>query len=164
MTVADNGPLNGNVRRPMVVRALVHSDLSPLLVLYADLIRNDAPLPGPAVVEAVWSESLANPRMRHFGGFDGTDLVAACTICVVPNLTRACRPYALIENVVTAATHRRKGWGRAVLSEALGFAWSQKCYKVMLLSGRKDEGVLRFYESVGFNPDDKRGFVAWSIA
>jgi len=144
----------------MNVRALVSSDLAQLLKLYSHLNPNDAPLPDPSTVNAVWSEAIANPRMRHFGGFEEDRLVAACTICVVPNLTRGCRPYALIENVVTAAEHRRKGWGKAVLSEALDFAWSQSCYKVMLLSGRTDEGVLRFYESAGFKADEKRGFVA----
>jgi len=148
----------------MNVRALIHSDLPQLLSLYGDLNRNDSPLPDPGIVEGVWSESLSNPRTRHFGGFDGNLLVAACTICAVPNLTRGCRPYALIENVVTAASHRRKGWGRAVLSEALAFAWSQSCYKVMLLTSRGDDGVLRFYKSVGFNPDEKRGFVARPVA
>jgi GNAT superfamily N-acetyltransferase len=102
--------------------------------------------------------------MRHFGAYDGDDLVAACTICVVPNLTRGCQPYALIENVVTAVTHRRRGCGKAVLEAALAFAWSQNCYKTMLLSGRADEGVLRFYKAAGFNPDEKRGFIARPVA
>jgi GNAT superfamily N-acetyltransferase len=145
------------------VRALARSDLWQLLELYRHLNPNDAPLPDSATVEAVWSETLANPRMRHFGGFEGEDLFAACTICVVPNLTRGFRPYALIENVVTAAQHRRKGWGKAVLGEAMSYAWSQNCYKVMLLSGRKDEAVVRFYESVGFNSDEKRGYVARAV-
>jgi GNAT superfamily N-acetyltransferase len=148
----------------MKVRALVTADLRQLLDLYAHLNPDDSPLPDQGSVDAVWSESLANPRIRHFGGFEGDELVAACTICVVPNLTRGCRPYALIENVVTAAGHRRRGWGRAVLSNALAFAWSQDCYKVMLLSGRKDDGVLRFYESVGFKSSEKRGFVVRSDA
>jgi hypothetical protein len=47
---------------------------------------------------------------------------AACTITVIPNLTRACRPYALIENVVTDAAFRSRGWGRNVLSVALDLA------------------------------------------
>lgn len=144
----------------MNVRPLLHPDLAPLLALYRHLHPQDAPLPDAGVVEQIWSESLANPRMRHFGGFEGDALVAACTICVVPNLTRGCRPYALVENVVTDAAHRRKGWGRAVLGEALAFAWSQDCYKVMLLTGRRDEAVFRFYRSAGFDPDEKRGFVA----
>jgi GNAT superfamily N-acetyltransferase len=142
------------------VRALIQSDLNSLLALYRHLNPNDAPLPDDGTVEAVWSESMANPRIRHFGGFEGSLLVAVCTICVVPNLTRGCRPYALVENVVTSAPHRRKGWGRKVLSNALEFAWSQNCYKTMLLSGRHDEGTLSFYKSAGFNPDEKRGFVA----
>jgi len=141
------------------VRALTHPDLSQLLELYRHLIRNDAPLPDADTVDKVWSESLSNPRMRHFGGFKGDVLVSACTICVVPNLTRGCRPYALIENVVTAADVRRQGWGRAVLDAAISFAWSQNCYKVMLLSGRKEEAVIRFYESAGFRSDEKRGYV-----
>jgi len=122
----------------MNVRALIASDLSRPLQLYSHLNPTDAPLPHSHRVDA-------------------------CTICVVPNLTRGCRPYALIENVVTSGAHRRKGWGKAVLSEALAFAWSQDCYKVMLLSGRKDDGVLRFYEAAGFNPDEKRGFIARSV-
>lgn len=149
---------------PMDVRALISPDLDSLLALYADLNPNDVPLPDRGVVEAVWSETLSNPGSRHFGGFDGLVLVAACTINVVPNLTRGCRSYALIENVVTASSHRRRGWGRAVLSAALNFAWSRNCYKVMLLSGRSDEGTVRFYQEAGFNADEKRGYVARPLA
>jgi GNAT superfamily N-acetyltransferase len=142
------------------IRPLAHPDLDALLALYTHLHQQDDPLPDRGIVESAWLESVQNPRMRHFGGFEGDELVAACTICVVPNLTRGCRPYAVIENVVTAAGHRRKGWGRAVLSEALGFAWSQGCYKVMLLTGRSDDGVLCFYQAAGFDPGEKRAFIA----
>src|SRR5262245_49282266 len=144
----------------MKVRALGQPDLPALLDLYRHLNAQDEPLPKQQVVDAVWAESLANPRMRYIGGFEEDVLVSACIICVIPNLTRGCRPYALIENVVTAASHRRKGWGRAVLAEALALAWSQNCYKVMLLTGRKDEGVFDFYRSCGFSSDEKRAFVA----
>jgi GNAT superfamily N-acetyltransferase len=148
----------------MKVRALIRSDLDQLLALYQDLHANDAPLPTGETVDAAWSESLANPRIRYFGAYQGDELAAACTICVVPNLTRGCRPYAIIENVVTAASHRRQGCGKAVLDAALSFAWSQGCYKAMLLTGRTDEGVLRFYEAAGFNSDEKKGFIARPVA
>jgi GNAT superfamily N-acetyltransferase len=148
----------------MKVRALEQQDLPALLALYHHLNPSDVPLPEQRVVESVWSESLANPRMRHFGGFEGDLLVSACTICSIPNLTRGCRPYALVENVVTASTHRRKGWGRAVLAEAIAFAWSENCYKVMLLTGRKDEGVFNFYRSAGFSSDEKNAFIARPVA
>jgi GNAT superfamily N-acetyltransferase len=87
-------------------------------------------------------------------------LVSSCTITVIPNLTRGGRPYGLIENVVTHADHRGRGYARAVLQDALSFAWAQGCYKVMLMTGRKDEATLRFYESAGFDRHGKQAFIA----
>ena len=87
-------------------------------------------------------------------------MVASCTLTVIPNLTRACRPYGVIENVVTHAAHRNQGWGRALLQHALAHAWRERCYKVMLMTGRKDENTLRFYEQAGFDRHGKQAFVA----
>jgi hypothetical protein len=38
--------------------------------------------------------------------------------------------------------------------------WEQNCYKVMLLTGRRDEATLRFYQQAGFEAGVKTGFVA----
>jgi GNAT superfamily N-acetyltransferase len=143
----------------MNIREIHAHELSPLLSLYAHLHERDEPPPA-AVAEAVWSEALANPRIKYFGGFVSGSLVSSCTLTVIPNLTRACRPYGVIENVVTHAAHRRQGWGKAILAHALGYAWRQNCYKVMLLTGRKDEATLRFYRQAGFDQHDKQAFVA----
>ena len=61
---------------------------------------------------------------------------------------------------VTHASHRRRGYGREVLHQALEEAWSLGCYKVMLLTGRKDEATFRFYEAAGFDRNAKQAFVA----
>lgn len=144
----------------MHIQTLEASALPALLALYQHLHLSDEPLPAPDVVNAVWQEALANPRCRYFGGFAGEELVASCTIMVIPNLTRACKPYGVIENVVTHAAHRQKGWGKAILDHALQFAWSQHCYKVLLSTGRKDEATLQFYENAGFDRNAKQAFVA----
>jgi GNAT superfamily N-acetyltransferase len=146
------------------IRELQLHDLQLLLRLYAHLHDHDDPPPSAAIAEAVWSEALANPRIKYFGGFASDSLVSSCTLTVIPNLTRACRPYGVIENVVTHAAHRGQGWGKAILDRALGHAWRQDCYKVMLLTGRKDEATLRFYEQAGFDQHDKQAFVAKSAA
>jgi len=148
----------------MNIRELQPDELHALLTLYTHLHEHDDPLPPDTIVEAVWSEALANPRIKYFGGFVSGALVSSCTLTVIPNLTHACRPYGVIENVVTHAAHRGQGFGKAVLSHALSQAWSQNCYKVMLLTGRKDEGTLRFYEQVGFDRHGKQAFIAKPVA
>jgi GNAT superfamily N-acetyltransferase len=87
-------------------------------------------------------------------------LVASCTLIIIPNLTRGARPYGLIENVVTHAEFRQKGIGGSLLRYTLQLAWEHQCYKVMLLTGRKQEETLRFYEKAGFQRGIKTGFVA----
>ena len=144
----------------MLIRGIQSHELNSLLDLYAHLHTEDDPRPEQEVIEAVWQEALANPRCRYFGAYEGNQLISSCTILVIPNLTRACRPYGVIENVVTHSEFRNKGHGKAVLAQALAFAWSERCYKVMLLTGRKDEATMRFYEGAGFDRNGKRGFVA----
>lgn len=83
-------------------------------------------------------------------------------LTIIPNLTRACRPFGVIENVVTPSAYRGqgRGWGRALLQHALAHAWQARCYKVMLMTGRKDENTLRFYEQSGFERHGQQAFVA----
>ncbi len=144
----------------MCIRPLRHDELPALLALYAHLHTADAPPPSDAVAQQVWQEMLANPRICCFGGFASGTLVASCTLTTIPNLTRACRPCAVIENVVTHAGHRQQGWGRRLLQAALDLAWAQGCYKVMLLTGRADDAVFRFYEGAGFSRHGKQAFIA----
>jgi GNAT superfamily N-acetyltransferase len=144
----------------MNIRLIHPNELNELLALYEHLHKSDEPLPESSVVQAVWQELMANPRYRYFGSYVGNTLVASCTITVIPNLTRGCKPYGVIENVVTHAIHRNKGYGKALLAHALSHAWSTGCYKVMLLTGRKDEATLQFYESAGFDRHAKQAFHA----
>ncbi len=103
---------------------------------------------------------MLSERFKYFGGFIGGEMVSCCALSIIPNLTRGCRPYGVIENVVTHPAYRRKGYGTALLETALSDTWAAGCYKVMLLTGRKDKATLRFYQSVGFDPNDKQAFIA----
>jgi GNAT superfamily N-acetyltransferase len=66
----------------------------------------------------------------------------------------------VIENVVTHINHRRMGYGKSLLAHTLDFAWSADCYKVMLMTSRKDTGTRQFYESAGFDSHAKLAYVA----
>lgn len=144
----------------MNIRELRADDLAPLLGRYTHLHEHDDPRPSAPEVQAVWAEALANPRIQYFGGWDGVQLISSCMLTIIPNLTRACRPFGVIENLVTQSAYRGRGWGRALLRHALAHAWQARCCKVMLMTGRKDEKTLRFYEQSGFERHGKQAFVA----
>ena len=149
-----------NVNRPkqeeFSIRAAHAADLEGLLKLYPQLNSSD---------EAI-SLDLAASRLDEINqlpgsavllGLLGHDLVASCTLIVIPNLPRGGKPYALIENVVTDALHRGRGYGTSILRAAVAAAWEAGCYKVMLLTGSKQPSTLKFYENAGFE-QTKTGF------
>ncbi|WP_342758653.1 GNAT family N-acetyltransferase [Kineothrix sedimenti] len=89
------------------------------------------------------------------------EIVSSCVCVIIPNLTRDQRPYAFIENVITDGEHRKKGLATACLNYARDLAVKENCYKLMLLTGAKEESTLRFYEQAGYNRKDKTAFIQW---
>jgi GNAT superfamily N-acetyltransferase len=144
------------------IRHVEKEELPALLDLYEHLHEEgDAPLPPHRQLEALWDEIVGNPMLHSFVGELAGKLVSCCTLAVIPILTRGARPYGLIENVVTHRDYRKRGFGTRVLQHALQIAWDHDCYKVMLLTSRKDEATLKFYERAGFERGVKTGFVAY---
>ncbi len=140
----------------LIVRPASAPDLPGLLSLYAQL-HPGASVPAPEDAARILDEFSRYSGSAILVGWLGQRPVTTCALVVVPNLTRGGSPYALIENVVTDKAHRGRGFARQVLSEAISAAWSQRCYKVMLLTGSKDPSTLRLYADVGFE-QGKTGF------
>lgn len=132
-----------------IVRVARASDLEEVLDLLGYLHPQDAS-PDPAKAQAAWSAMLGSGLITSLVAEIGGSLVSSCTLAILPNLTRAARPYGVIENVVTHPNYRRQGLGHAVLSAALEAAWAVDCYKVMLATGSHRPEILQFYESAGF--------------
>nr|WP_255342096.1 GNAT family N-acetyltransferase [Methanoculleus sp. MH98A] len=143
-----------------LVREAVESDLAAVLSLYTHLHDVDEKADDRAL-ERAWQEILADPRTHLFLLEDGGVPVSSCVLHILANLTRGARPYGLIENVVTRREFRNRGFGTALLDHALGHAWRQNCYKVMLLSGRREQNVFRLYEKAGFVRGVKEGLIAY---
>ena len=88
-------------------------------------------------------------------------IVASCVCVIIPNLTRNVRPYAFVENVVTHGEYRKKGYATDCLNFAKKIAEENNCYKMMLLTGSKEESTLNFYRNAGYNSSDKTAFIQW---
>ncbi len=143
----------------MDIREIKKDELEKVLTLYKHLHEKDEELPDYQKISTVWNQIQSDKNIKYFGVFDGSVLISSCSIIIVPNLTRSCRPYAVIENVVTHKDYRRNGHGRAVLKAAVDYAWEQNCYKVMLMTGRLNEETFKFYEAAGFDRNIKQAFV-----
>jgi GNAT superfamily N-acetyltransferase len=142
------------------IRPIRADELMQLLALYRYLHPSDPELIAGPALDQLWRSICADPKLHYLVAKAGGLLVSTCTLSIIPNLTRGARPYGLIENVVTHPDYRGRGISTAVLTEALSVAWSAGCYKVMLLSGRKDQATKHFYEQAGFRSGVKLGFVA----
>jgi GNAT superfamily N-acetyltransferase len=140
------------------VRKIYYNELGQLLELYRHLNEEDPDISGEKGTLELWDRIVTDPGQKIFVVEEDGKLVASCTLILVPNLTRGGKPYALIENVVTHADYRKRGFGRAVLEKAAAAAREAGCYKVMLMTGRKDDGVMTFYEKAGFDRGMKTAF------
>jgi GNAT superfamily N-acetyltransferase len=141
------------------VRAVRPDELDRLLDLYRHLNPEDPDIKGQKHIKELWREICADPSTYYFAVEEDEQLVSSCTLSIVRNLTRGGRPYGLIENVVTHASYRKRGYGSAVLEKAVETARSNGCHKVLLMTGRKEESTLNFYEKAGFKRGLKTAFI-----
>ncbi|MCH5183206.1 MAG: GNAT family N-acetyltransferase [Oscillospiraceae bacterium] len=82
-------------------------------------------------------------------------VVSSVQVAIIEGLTHNVRPFAVIENVVTHADYRNRGFASALLEEATRIAKRFHCYKVFLETGSNKESTLRFYRNNGFEIDAK---------
>ena len=141
----------------MQIRPADSKDYDQLTGLLRQLNPSDPE--APEVEFKVFREIVDSKYLDLIVAEDKDILVGSCYLNVIPNMTRGGRPYAIIENVITDSAHRKRGIGKALIERALEMAWQQNCYKVMLLSGRKQEGVHAFYRQCGFDADEKQAYV-----
>ena len=127
--------------------------------MYKHLNPDDPDLKGTDYINKLWEEIFSGPNRYYIVVEEDGRLASSCTLIIINNLTRSGRPFGLIENVVTNKEYRKKGYGTAILHKAVEIAKENNCYKVVLLTGRKEESVLRFYERAGFEKGIKTGFI-----
>ncbi len=144
----------------MLVREINETDLNGLLKLYTHL--HDNPIPAESDgLRKLWSEITEDRNHHIIIAEENGEIVSSCVCVIVPNLTHNQCPYALIENVVTHEAYRGRGYATACLDYARKIAKSENCYKLMLMTGSKQESTLRFYEKAGYNRNDKTAFIQW---
>lgn len=143
-----------------MVREVQYKDFTGLMELYTQLHNN--PMPNRTEwIEKIWNTVIEDVNHHIIIAEEEEKIVASCVCVIVPNLTHKQRPYALVENVITDAGYRKRGLASSCLDYAKQIAQRENCYKMMLLTGAKEESTLRFYEQAGYNKKDKTAFIQW---
>jgi GNAT superfamily N-acetyltransferase len=143
-----------------MIRKLEVSDCEELFALYAHYTaeQNRPPL-SSAKMSEIWREIERNPGVHYFVLELEARLAAACILSITPSFIRGGSAYGVIEHVVTHADFRRQGLARDLMDHILEFAWAQGCTEVMLLSGRDLAPAHALYEDLGFDKQQRTGFI-----
>lgn len=143
-----------------MVREIQENELKDLLELYLHLHEESLP-EMTEHLSKVWENIMQDENHHIIVKIADGKIVSSCVCVIIPNLTRNIRPYAFVENVVTHADYRGKGYATECLHYAKEIAEQMNCYKMMLLTGSKKESTLHFYEGAGYNCTDKTAFIQW---
>lgn len=143
------------------IRGATRKDAESLHDLYLNHLARH-PSTEPQDME-IWRDKITGfeeNSLYHLivGEIDGR-VVSSLSLIVIENLTYNLQPYAIIENVVTHADCRGRGYATMLMNRASEIAKSLNCYKIMLLTSSKKDSTLSFYENCGFDRNEKTGFI-----
>lgn len=143
-----------------MVREINENELNELLELYLHLHEKSKPKMNEHLKET-WNSIIQDENHHIIVKIIDGKIVSFCVCVIIPNLTRNIRPYAFIENVVTHTDYRGRRYATECLDYAKGIAEKNNCYKMMLLTGSKNETTHNFYGNAGYNSSDKTAFIQW---
>ena len=103
-----------------------------------------------------WSEKVLN-RASYVACYEEHRLAGLLVFYCNDFQTR--RSYISLLGV--GRQYRGKGYATACLDYAKEIAEKNNCYKMMLLTGSKEEATLNFYRNAGYNSADKTAFIQW---
>ena len=143
-----------------MIREARHEELEQILELYLHLHETAVPEESENLCCA-WQMIMSDDNHHLVVCEVDGKIVSSCVCVIIPNLTRGVRSYAFVENVVTHADYRGKGYATSCLNYARELAQKENCYKMMLLTGSKSPETLAFYRNAGYNSTDKTAFIHW---
>ena len=100
-----------------MVREIKAQELNELLELYLHLHESSVPDLSEHL-KSTWDTIMDDKNHHIIVKIVDEKIVSSCVCVIIPNLTRNIRPYAFVENVVTHADYRGKGYA----TECLNFA------------------------------------------
>lgn len=141
-----------DVRRDgLWIRRAGAADLPLVLNLLAQMHGEEPPDPGDQRVTEAFRKILHSQGRALLVAVEDEEIVGTLDLMIVPNLSHGGQAWAMIENVVVDASHRRKGIGGFLLDTAIDLARSAGCYKLQLVSHARRDAAHALYRHAAFD-------------
>lgn len=123
--------------------------------LYSELAP-DAPV---SVLPERITEIASDPNTYLIVCDDGGEIIATALISLCNDVMFTRQPFAVLENVIVNKDFQREGVGKSLMDHVEEYCLAKDCSKIMLLSNAENRGAHDFYAAMGYDPDEKLGFV-----
>lgn len=147
----------------MNIRKAIPTDAEALKVLYFEHLTKYPPTEEQDM--SLWKKMLVkfekDENMYLLVLEEDNQVVSSVQMAIIESLTHNVRSFAVIENVVTHADYRNKGYASRLLERATEIAKEKNCYKLFLETGSNKESTLNFYRKNGFEIDKKHSCLKW---
>jgi len=147
----------------MNIRKAFPTDAEALKVLYFEHLTKYPPTEEQDM--SLWKKMLdkfeKDENMYLLVLEEDNQVVSSVQMSIIESLTHNVRPFSVIENVVTHADYRNKGYASRLLERATEIAKEKNCYKLFLETGSNKESTLNFYRKNGFEIDKKHSCLKW---
>ncbi len=150
-----NGVEKGGDTVDVITREATKSDLPQIIGLLSQLSLRGEPNTSLKKAESIYKKIRRYPFYKIYVTVLDEQIVGVFELLIMDNLAHLGMPSAIIEDVVVAAEHRRRGIGKVMMNYAMNVCRKMGCYKITLSSNLKREEAHDFYESLGFR---KHGF------
>lgn len=141
-----------------MIREINENDFEGLSNLYTELHHNP-PIPDNKDTREIWNNILNDKNHHIIVCEEDGRIVSSCVCVTVPNLTHNQQPYAVIENVITYKSYRKRGLATQCLDYAKEIAKKNNCYKIMLMTGSRKRSTHKFYQKAGYNKIEKTAYI-----
>jgi GNAT superfamily N-acetyltransferase len=139
----------------MIIKKMSEKDIPELALLYKQFWNEESSIDKMASGYATLSH---NDDYIFLNAMLDGQLVGSVQGIICHELYGQCRPFMVIENMIVDSSHRRKGIGKALITEIEKHAIKNDCYQILLVTESDRNDASKFYTSAGFNTDSHRGF------
>lgn len=139
----------------MNIRKMVKEDIPGLALLYKQFWNEDSSID---LMETKFAQLQKNPNYLFLSAIEDNKLVGSVMGIICEELYGDCKPFLVIEDLIVDDNYRKKGIGKALMTEIERHAVAYNCYQILLITENSRIDTIAFYESIGFNPNTHKGF------